>query len=107
MISVLHSIEKYVAEERLSKRSLIIISSFLPYIQTFLQTNSKTDYQRDVSNESTAPRPRHAWRSADSPITDVNQLPVGKATIDHDQMSMTSGVQSHVSHRAEELTNEW
>ncbi|XP_020620609.1 leucine-rich repeat and IQ domain-containing protein 1-like isoform X3 [Orbicella faveolata] len=75
--------------------------------KTFLQKNSKTDYQRDVSNESTAPRPRHAWRSADSPITDVNQLPVGKATIDHDQTSMTSGVQSHVSHRAEELTNEW
>jgi len=75
--------------------------------KTFLQKNSKPDYQRDVSSESTAPRPRQAWRSADSPITDVNQLPVGKATIDHDQMSMTSGVQSHASHRAEELTNEW
>ncbi|XP_078345883.1 leucine-rich repeat- and IQ domain-containing protein 1-like isoform X2 [Oculina patagonica] len=75
--------------------------------KAFLQKNSKYGYQEDVSNESTAPKPRHAWRSADSPITDVNQLPVGKATIDHDQMSMTSGVQSHASHRAEELSSEW
>ncbi|KAJ7369973.1 Leucine-rich repeat and IQ domain-containing protein 1 [Desmophyllum pertusum] len=71
--------------------------------KTLLQKNYTTGYQADP----TAPKPRHAWRSADSPITDVNQLPVGKATIDHDQMSMTSGLQSHASHRAEELSSEW
>nr|XP_058949966.1 leucine-rich repeat and IQ domain-containing protein 1-like [Pocillopora verrucosa] len=72
-------------------------------IKTYLEKNSRAAFQP----EPTAPKPRHAWRSADSPITDVNQLPVGKATIDHDQMSVTSGLQSHLSHRAEELSSEW
>lgn len=72
-------------------------------VKTHLEKNSRAAFQL----ESTVPKPRQAWRSADSPITDVSQQPVGKATIDHDQMSMTSGVQSHLSHRADELSSEW
>ena len=58
-------------------------------------------------NKTAVPKPRHAWRSADSPITDVNQIDVARTITDHDQMSETSGEQSHLSHRAEELSSEW
>jgi len=40
-------------------------------------------------------------------MTDVNQAPFGKENKDHDEVSATSGAQSHLSHRAEELSSEW
>ena len=73
----------------------------------FLQQTPKAGSHGDVSREPKVPKPRHAWRSADSPITDVNHSTVGKGIIDHDQMSVTSGAQSHLTHRAEELSSEW
>ncbi|XP_068673772.1 leucine-rich repeat and IQ domain-containing protein 1-like isoform X1 [Montipora foliosa] len=69
--------------------------------------NSKYFSLGDESHDPTVPKPRHAWRSADSPIVDANQVVVSKATVDQDRMSVTSGVQSHLSHRAEELSSEW
>ncbi|CAH3023297.1 unnamed protein product [Porites evermanni] len=66
-----------------------------------------TRFHEDLLNKTAVPKPRHAWRSADSPITDVNQIDVARTITDHDQMSETSGAQSHLSHRAEELSSEW
>ena len=77
------------------------------FVFIILQQTPKSNSHGDVSREPTVPKPRHAWRSADSPITDFNQAAVGKGTVDHDQMSVTSVAQSHLSHRAEELSSEW
>ncbi|XP_048585516.1 leucine-rich repeat and IQ domain-containing protein 1-like isoform X2 [Nematostella vectensis] len=59
-------------------------------------------------------KPRHAWRSAGSPaMADTigrsrhagMSIPID--TMDQDLQSVTSGTQSHMTHRAEELSSEW
>jgi hypothetical protein len=59
--------------------------------------------------------PRQAWRSADSPMelgVPANQRRVPEMLCnlqahEQDLMSVTSGTQSHLTHRAEEMSNEW
>ncbi|XP_031548663.1 leucine-rich repeat and IQ domain-containing protein 1-like [Actinia tenebrosa] len=67
------------------------------------------------SKQSEAYMPRQAWRSADSPMEQgllANQR--GTPRVHNDQrspeqdlMSVTSGTQSHLTHRQEEMSSEW
>ena len=72
-----------------------------------LQNFNNGDFDSGLLNAPAIPKPRHAWRSLDSPVTHTSDVAVAKATVDQDARSVTSGMLSHVSHRAEELSSEW